>query len=30
MDKDTTIRDDYKFLKKVTGNLDRRYGDDYY
>ena len=25
-----SIRDNYRFIKKVTGNLDRRYGDDYY
>lgn len=30
LDENATIRDNYKFLKKVTGNLDRRYGDDYY
>ena len=30
IDKEVTLRDSYKFLKKVTGNLDRRYGDDYY
>ena len=30
LDKDKTIRDNYRFLKKVTANLDRRYGDDYY
>ena len=30
INKDVTLRDNYKFLKKVTGNLDRRYGDDYY
>ncbi len=30
LDKEATLRDEYKFLKKVTGNLDRRYGDDYY
>ena len=30
LDKETSIRDSYKYLKKVTGNLDRRYGDDYY
>ena len=27
---DKPLRDQYKFLKQVTGNLDRRYGDDYY
>ena len=30
IDKETSIREDYRYLKKVTGNLDRRYGDDYY
>ena len=30
INKDVNLRDNYKFLKKVTGNLDRRYGDDYY
>ena len=30
LDDDVTLRDHYKFLKKTTGNLDRRYGDDYY
>ena len=30
LDNNKSLRDNYRFLKKVTANLDRRYGDDYF